>query len=69
VLVTQVLPGSPAAAADLQRNDRILQVDRRDVRNPREFAEAVRAKSGMVTLTVLSLTAGASKRDVTIRPR
>jgi len=69
VLITHVAPGSPAAAADLQRNDRILMVDRREVRNPREFAEAVRSKTGKVTLTVLSVSAGATRRDVEIRAR
>ena len=50
VVVVGVEDGSPAAAAGLKRGQLIRRVGDKDVRSPREFAEAVAAQDGPVKL-------------------
>ncbi len=50
VVVVEVEEGSPAAAAGLKKEQIIHKVGDRSVRTPREFAEAVKAADGPVTL-------------------
>ncbi len=52
VLVTEVVPDSPAAKAGLKPQMFITHVNSKPVRDPEEFAQAVRAQSGPVELTV-----------------
>ena len=50
VVVAEVEEGSPAADAGLKRGQLIRKAGGKDVRSPREFAEAVAAPEGPVTL-------------------
>ena len=50
VLVTDVLPGSPAAKAEIQPGDLITHVDQQPVQTPDEFAAALDQKNGEVEL-------------------
>src|SRR5580692_4009513 len=43
VLVTHVLPDSPAAKADLRKSDILLQYDDRKIRDCEDFANLIRA--------------------------
>jgi serine protease Do len=52
VVVTDVDPSSPAAAAGLQKGDVIQQVNRKPVANPGEFAAAVRHAEGESLLLI-----------------
>jgi serine protease Do len=44
VVITQVLPDSPAAQKGIEPNDIVISVDRREVRSPDEFQKLVAAK-------------------------
>ena len=50
VVVVEVEEGSPAAAAGLKRGQLIQRVGGKDIRSPREFADAVARHEGPVTL-------------------
>jgi serine protease Do len=50
VVITEVLPDSPAQATGLQRWEFITHVNRTPVKTPAEFAEAVKSLKGDVTL-------------------
>lgn len=50
VVITRVDPGSPAAAAGLQAEQFLTEVESQSVRSPREFAESVRDRTGGVLL-------------------
>ena len=52
VIVTQVVPGSPAAAAGVRAGDRIYQVAGQDFRNAAHFAELVAAPGDSLELTI-----------------
>ena len=53
VVVEQVSPNSPAAAAGLAPGDVILEINRRPIQNSAEFAALYRATRGQVLLLVL----------------
>ena len=55
VLVTDVQPGSPAAEKGLQRGDVIVEADRKQVKDPKALADAVRAAAERGDETVLLL--------------
>lgn len=70
VMVTGVAPGSPAAGADLRPEDLITQVNRRPVRTPREFADAVQNETGPVTLDVIpAASPKGAPRSIEVKPR
>lgn len=70
VLVMEVAPGSPAAAVELVPGDLITQVNRRRVRTPREFIDAVQSETGPVSLQFLpGVSPQASERTVEVKPR
>lgn len=50
VVVTEVEPGSPADKAGLKKEQIIKAVEGRNVKNPRDFAEAVGKRTGAVRL-------------------
>ncbi len=50
VVVAEVEEGSPAAAAGIKKGQLILRVAAKNIRSPRDFAEAVAAHDGPVTL-------------------
>jgi len=52
IVLTQVLPASPAARAGLQAGDRIYQIDGRDFADDREFAERAKTLPGPLKLLV-----------------
>jgi hypothetical protein len=52
VTVSQVVPGSPAAAAGVRAGDRVYQVDGQDFRNAAHFAELVAAPGDLLELTI-----------------
>ena len=62
VRVVKVVPGSPAAASDLQPGDLITHVKGDAVRSPRDFAEAVQKAVGPVSLRVWSSSTGKPRR-------
>lgn len=70
VIVLDVVPDSPAAAAELRPEDVITHANGKAVRTPKEFLEAVEGQTGPVPLQVLP---GAQPqgpiRTVEIKPR
>jgi S1-C subfamily serine protease len=50
VVVTGVLPGTPAARAGLRQGDVLLEVNRRPVASTREFEDAYNKAQGNVLL-------------------
>lgn len=52
VILTRVIPGTPAAAAGLKIGDRIYQVNGQDFANDAEFAELVKSLPGPLALLV-----------------
>jgi len=52
VLVTRVMPGSPAAAAGLQPRDRIYQIDGQDFADSHEFHDLLSAAADQLALLV-----------------
>lgn len=65
VLVTEVEPGSPAAAAELQAGDFIAVVNRAPVGSPQRFLELTQPLKGDVNLTVSS--GSGPSRTVTLK--
>jgi serine protease Do len=63
VVITQVLPESPAQAARLERFEYITHVNKTPVRTPGEFAEAVKSLKGDVTLRLRALDVAARLSD------
>ncbi len=65
-VITYVLPDSPAARADLHRNDIILEYDRQPVRDANHLAQLIRSDKPdrKVQLTVLR---GTSRRNVDVK--
>jgi membrane-associated protease RseP (regulator of RpoE activity) len=58
VLVTHVLPDSPAAKADLRKSDILLQYDDHKIRDCDDFANLIRASKPDRKVTLLLLRAG-----------
>ena len=58
VLVTHVLPDSPAAKADLRKNDILLQYDEQTIRDCEGFANLIRASKPDRKVTLLLLRGG-----------
>src|SRR5690606_22248555 len=52
VVVTGVLPGSPAAAAGLRGGDVILEIDRQPVGSPGELRERITKPNGVFSLLI-----------------
>lgn len=52
IIVTQVVPGSPAAAVGVRAGDRIYQVAGRDFRNEAHFVELVANPADLLELTI-----------------
>ena len=67
MLVQSVPPGSPEAAAGLQRNDLILKVDGQAITNQADLVTIINSSGGSVTLTVRRATGqvGRIKLDLT----
>lgn len=63
VIVADVLPGSPAAQAGVERGDTVVSINDVSVTDPRSIAEAV--QKGDVTL---ALARGETKKVVTVSP-
>ncbi len=67
VLVTHVLPDSPAAKAELRRNDILLQYDEQKIRDCDDFANFIRASKPNRKVTLRLLRGGKeSSADVTL---
>lgn len=52
VIVTQIVPGSPAQTAGLLRNDFITDINKNPVANPQDFHWIIRNAKDQVTLTL-----------------
>ena len=52
VILTQVIPGSPAARAGLQSGDYVYQIDGRDFADELEFGQAARSLEGPIKMLV-----------------
>jgi membrane-associated protease RseP (regulator of RpoE activity) len=63
VLVTYVLPDSPAARADLRRNDRVLEYDGQKIRDGDHLATLIRADK---PARKVKLLVQRGKRDLTV---
>ena len=69
VLVREVGPNTPISRSGLQRDDYITHLNGNPVRNPREFAEAIREANGPVSLRIWSEARGRGEsREVTVAP-
>jgi hypothetical protein len=67
VLVTHVLPDSPAAKADLRRNDILLQYDEQKIRDCDDFANLIHASKPNRKVTLRLLRGGKDvSADVTL---
>lgn len=70
VLILEVAAGTPAAAVEIVPGDLITHVNRRRVRSPREFMDAVQAESGPVSLQYLpGSSSQAGEKTVEVKPR
>jgi serine protease Do len=69
VRVVGVLPGSLAAAREIQPGDLITRVKNTPVHSPREFAEAVKNATGTVVLRITPADRNAAERQVELKPR
>ncbi|MSR56792.1 MAG: PDZ domain-containing protein [Planctomycetaceae bacterium] len=70
VLILEVAAGSPSAAAELVSGDLITHVNRRRIRSPKEFLDAVQTESGPVSLQYLpGSSPQAGERTVEVKPR
>jgi serine protease Do len=67
VVITGVMPGTAAADAGLRSGALILEVNRKPVRNTKEFHEAMKGKPGKIVL--LLVQEGSSSMYVTLRVR
>jgi serine protease Do len=67
VVITSVDPASAAAAADLERGDVIREVNRKPVRNVKEYTEALAEAHGQATLLLVSR--GRATRFVVVQPQ
>ncbi len=65
-LVGEVTPGGPADRAGIERGDVILEVNRREVENAKQFAKLVRAAEPGSTLLLL-VHSGGGTRFVTVK--
>jgi S1-C subfamily serine protease len=64
VVVTEIIPNSPAARAGLRRSDVITALDDKSIRNPAELREAIQ-KAGAGKEIALHVTRG--EKDVTLK--
>ncbi len=69
-LVTQVMPGSPAAAAGLEAGDVIVAYDGREVAGPRRLARLVAETPANGTVAIAAVRDGAERRfEATVAER